>query len=156
MKDKSFPRLSDDCVNTGPCRIHDVNNITFNPFSWNEHANIFYVDQPLGTGFSYADHGEYVVRRVVAKHRDGMLTVRRAQQRKARRTLPPSSPYSSSTSAVSRAVRSTWQENRTGYVPVSFGNFDLISDTDKTHRVGISPSSPPRFTTRMPSWLKQG
>lgn len=46
---------------TGPCRVHDVNNVTFNPFSWNENANIFFIDQPIGVGFSYADHGEYVV-----------------------------------------------------------------------------------------------
>ncbi|THH26698.1 hypothetical protein EUX98_g7491 [Antrodiella citrinella] len=44
----------------GPCRVTQPNATTFNPFSWNENANIFFVDQPIGVGFSYADYGEYV------------------------------------------------------------------------------------------------
>lgn len=46
----------------GPCRVHSVDNVTFNPHSWNEHANVLYIDQPIGVGFSYAEHGETVVR----------------------------------------------------------------------------------------------
>lgn len=41
----------------GPC--HFVNNETeprLNPHSWNEYANMLYVDQPIGAGFSF---GEY-------------------------------------------------------------------------------------------------
>ncbi len=35
--------------------------VTSNPYSWNSYANIMYVDQPVGTGFSYADHySDYV------------------------------------------------------------------------------------------------
>ncbi|PSR78200.1 hypothetical protein PHLCEN_2v7532 [Hermanssonia centrifuga] len=44
----------------GPCRVTTRDNTTFNPYSWNEKANIFFIDQPIGTGFSYADYGEYV------------------------------------------------------------------------------------------------
>ncbi|GJE98978.1 peptidase S10, serine carboxypeptidase [Phanerochaete sordida] len=44
----------------GPCRVNDVHNVTFNPYSWNENANIFFIDQPIGVGFSYADYGEIV------------------------------------------------------------------------------------------------
>ncbi|CCM00613.1 uncharacterized protein FIBRA_02649 [Fibroporia radiculosa] len=44
----------------GPCRVTDVNTTTFNPYSWNERANIFFVDQPVNVGFSYAEFGEVV------------------------------------------------------------------------------------------------
>ncbi|KAH8081981.1 alpha/beta-hydrolase [Cristinia sonorae] len=44
----------------GPCRVTQPNATTFNPYAWNENANIFFVDQPIGVGFSYADYGEYV------------------------------------------------------------------------------------------------
>ena len=45
----------------GPCAIDANGNLTWNPYSWNERANIFFIDQPINTGFSYAEYGEYVV-----------------------------------------------------------------------------------------------
>ncbi|KAJ7223362.1 Alpha/Beta hydrolase protein [Mycena pura] len=44
----------------GPCRISDGNGTKFHRESWNTNANIFFVDQPIGVGFSYADYGESV------------------------------------------------------------------------------------------------
>ncbi|KAF8188264.1 serine carboxypeptidase [Mycena galopus ATCC 62051] len=44
----------------GPCRVIDANGPSFHPESWNTNANIFFVDQPIGVGFSYADYGESV------------------------------------------------------------------------------------------------
>ncbi|KAJ3571869.1 hypothetical protein NP233_g3480 [Leucocoprinus birnbaumii] len=44
----------------GPCRVKDENSTVFHPESWNTNANIFFVDQPVGVGFSYAEHGEAV------------------------------------------------------------------------------------------------
>ncbi|KAH8080720.1 serine carboxypeptidase [Cristinia sonorae] len=38
----------------GPCRINnDSSSVSHNPTSWNEVANIIYVDQPIGVGFSH-------------------------------------------------------------------------------------------------------
>ncbi|KAJ3579125.1 hypothetical protein NPX13_g1434 [Xylaria arbuscula] len=38
----------------GPCRVNsDSNSTSTNAFSWNEHSDILYIDQPVQTGFSY-------------------------------------------------------------------------------------------------------
>lgn len=39
----------------GPYRFDDNKEVTLNEFAWNEHANVMFMDQPVGTGFSYAD-----------------------------------------------------------------------------------------------------
>jgi carboxypeptidase C (cathepsin A) len=44
----------------GPCRVLDDNGPKFHPESWNTNANIFFIDQPIGVGFSYAEYGETV------------------------------------------------------------------------------------------------
>lgn len=43
----------------GPCSVNDDLSLKRNPFSWNEHANIMWIDQPVGVGFSYGDKSEY-------------------------------------------------------------------------------------------------
>ncbi|KAM5543857.1 hypothetical protein V8D89_002474 [Ganoderma adspersum] len=44
----------------GPCRVTSANDTEPHPYSWNNQANIFFVDQPVGVGFSYAEYGETV------------------------------------------------------------------------------------------------
>ncbi|KAJ6497736.1 serine carboxypeptidase [Mycena sanguinolenta] len=44
----------------GPCRITANGSMVSHPESWNSNSNIFFVDQPIGVGFSYADYGETV------------------------------------------------------------------------------------------------
>jgi hypothetical protein len=45
----------------GPCRINDANGTRYHPEAWNQKANVFFIDQPVGVGFSYAEYGESVV-----------------------------------------------------------------------------------------------
>jgi hypothetical protein len=40
----------------GPCYVlNDSNSTESNPWSWNEHVNMLYVDQPVTAGFSYSE-----------------------------------------------------------------------------------------------------
>eukprot|EP01138_Halocafeteria_seosinensis_P011583 gb/GECG01011832.1/.p1 GENE.gb/GECG01011832.1/~~gb/GECG01011832.1/.p1 ORF type:complete len:450 (+),score=49.28 gb/GECG01011832.1/:1-1350(+) len=44
----------------GPCKVTDDGSDTKeNPYGWNAQANIVYIDQPAGTGFSYSDKSGY-------------------------------------------------------------------------------------------------
>jgi len=46
----------------GPYKVQDNLSLKINPFSWNSFSNIIFIDQPVGTGFSYADSVlDYVV-----------------------------------------------------------------------------------------------
>ncbi|KAJ3069681.1 hypothetical protein HDU98_007268 [Podochytrium sp. JEL0797] len=40
-------------IENGPILFQDNGTLTANPFSWHKQANILYVDQPVGTGFSF-------------------------------------------------------------------------------------------------------
>lgn len=44
----------------GPYRAKDENTLVYNEGAWNEFANVLFVDNPVGTGFSYVDTNAYV------------------------------------------------------------------------------------------------
>ena len=37
----------------GPYRLKDDSHLTYNDGAWDEFANLLFVDNPVGTGFSY-------------------------------------------------------------------------------------------------------
>ncbi|ETP43878.1 hypothetical protein F442_09507, partial [Phytophthora nicotianae P10297] len=43
----------------GPCSVNSDLSLKKNPYSWNERANVMWIDQPVGVGFSYGDRSEY-------------------------------------------------------------------------------------------------
>ncbi|GAU69291.1 hypothetical protein SSP35_11_01100 [Streptomyces sp. NBRC 110611] len=49
-------------LENGPLTIGDdaAGTISVTPNTWNQEAHIVYWDQPIGTGYSYSDAGEYV------------------------------------------------------------------------------------------------
>ena len=47
-------------LENGPFRFRN-GTLALNRYSWYHNSDILYVDQPVGTGFSFADRGRYVV-----------------------------------------------------------------------------------------------
>lgn len=47
-------------LEVGPFRLSKENTLTENDGSWHEFANVLFVDQPLGTGFSFVDTDHYI------------------------------------------------------------------------------------------------
>lgn len=47
-------------MEVGPYRLKDANTLVYNEGSWSEFANLMFVDNPVGTGFSYVNTDSYV------------------------------------------------------------------------------------------------
>lgn len=44
----------------GPYRLKDKEHLIYTDGAWDEFANVLFVDNPVGTGFSYVDTDSYV------------------------------------------------------------------------------------------------
>lgn len=44
----------------GPYRVKDSEHLIYNEGSWDEFANLLFVDNPVGTGFSYVDTDSFL------------------------------------------------------------------------------------------------
>lgn len=44
----------------GPYRLKDDSHLTYNDGSWDEFANLLFVDNPVGTGYSYVDSNAFL------------------------------------------------------------------------------------------------
>jgi carboxypeptidase D len=44
----------------GPYRLKDNETLEYNEGSWDEFANLLFVDQPVGTGFSFVNTNSYI------------------------------------------------------------------------------------------------
>lgn len=47
-------------MEVGPYRVRKGGKLVENPGSWDEYANLLFVDNPVGTGFSYVDTDSFV------------------------------------------------------------------------------------------------
>jgi carboxypeptidase C (cathepsin A) len=47
-------------MEVGPYRVTPDGNLSYNNGSWDEFANLLFVDQPVGTGFSYVNTDSYL------------------------------------------------------------------------------------------------
>lgn len=48
-------------IEVGPYRVQKDGTLAMNPGSWDEFANLLFIDNPVGTGFSYVDTDSYEV-----------------------------------------------------------------------------------------------
>ena len=47
-------------MEVGPYRLKDNEHLVYNDGAWDEFANLLFVDNPVGTGFSYVDTDSYL------------------------------------------------------------------------------------------------
>lgn len=110
----------------GPYRLKDDKTLTLNDGSWHEFANLLFVDNPVGTGFSYVDTDSYVTEldqmadqfvtflekwfAIFPEYEQDDVRQHKRRQRVTRRdadlsrSISPESPTLDSTSPTSRSI----------------------------------------------------
>lgn len=135
----------------GPCRVKDESSTVVHPESWNTNANIFFVDQPIGVGFSYAEYGEAVVSAIW--HLNLIFDVLERVQGTTEEAAKDMASFIAIffehfTKFKGRAFHIAGESYG---VRLSFCIIDLMALT-RCYREDIFQSSPLRFTTRMLDW----
>lgn len=57
----------------GPCNVTSDNVTQLNPYSWNEHSNLLFLSQPLGTGFSYGSEAPGSLNNITGSFQDASI-----------------------------------------------------------------------------------
>lgn len=52
--------MDGNLMEIGPYRVQEGGKLTYNNGSWDQYANLLFVDNPVGTGFSYVDSDSYL------------------------------------------------------------------------------------------------
>ena len=75
-------------MENGPCTILQKGGPVYNKYSWTSNASVFWVDQPVGVGFSYASYGESVVCNMFSCHeRSVYLTISQSTTEEAAKDI---------------------------------------------------------------------
>ena len=52
--------MDGNLMEIGPYRVKEDGKLRYNNGSWDQFANLLFVDNPVGTGFSYVDSNSYL------------------------------------------------------------------------------------------------
>jgi hypothetical protein len=125
-----------------PCYVNpDSNSTTLNEHSWNNNVNMLYIDQPLGTGFSYTHIKNGTLDLVTRNFTEGDNIESELGLTFLPATIQPdATDITTVANTTASAARSLWR-----FAQVWFNEFPEIStDNDEVSIWAVSVSSDPR------------